>query len=286
MQKGLVEKSGFGRIQNLCWGCLMAISRLQGCYEYSDGIKQNARGSLGLHFVWRRSTDMPTIIPLTPEEDWLSSLCQAANWVPPSVPTIVLAPHPDDETLGAGGLIAKLCRQGAAVTVVAITDGENAYADTNLGTIRVPEQMEALSRLGVPESMVHRFQLPDRDVSACEDQLVDLLLALVEPGMHVVAPWQHDFHPDHEATGRAASRVAQIKSVSLTSYLFWTWHRGTPEILDGLSLEKLSLSDEELRTKLHALEAHASQFEHPDGEPILSPELLMPAHRAYEVYIR
>jgi hypothetical protein len=131
---------------------------------------------------------MPTIVPITSEDNWLSSLHHLSSWVPPSVPTIVLAPHPDDETLGAGGLIAKLCRQGAAVTVVAITDGENAYADTNLGTIRVPEQMEALSRLGVPESMVHRFQLPDRDVSACEDQLVDLLLALVEPGMHVVAP--------------------------------------------------------------------------------------------------
>jgi LmbE family N-acetylglucosaminyl deacetylase len=203
------------------------------------------------------------------------------------VPTIVLAPHPDDETLGAGGLIARLCRQGVAVTVVAITDGEHAYDDTpNLADVRVPEQMEALCRLGIPEPMVHRFQLPDRDVSACEHRLVTLLLALVEPGMHVVAPWQYDFHPDHEATGRAASRVARIKGASLTSYLFWTWHRGTPEILDGLSLEKLSLSDEELRTKLHALDAHTSQFEHPDGEPILSPALLMPAHRAYEVYIR
>jgi LmbE family N-acetylglucosaminyl deacetylase len=230
---------------------------------------------------------MPTIVPLIPEAKWLPTLRHLANWDPPFIPTLVLAPHPDDETLGAGGLIAKLCRQGVPVIVVAITDGERAYADTqDLGAVRVPEQMEALYRLGVPESMVRRFHLPDRDVSAYEDQLVDLLFPLIESGMHLVAPWQHDFHPDHGAAGRAAARVAQIKDVPLTSYLFWTRHRGTPDILEGRLVEKLSLTDAELQTKLYALEAHASQFEHADDQPILSPELLMPTQRAYEVYIR
>jgi LmbE family N-acetylglucosaminyl deacetylase len=230
---------------------------------------------------------MPTIAPLIAEAEWLPTLRSLPNWEFPFIPTLVLAPHPDDETLGAGGLIAKLCRQGVPVTVVAITDGENAYADTQkLGEVRVPEQMEALYRLGVPESMVRRFHLPDGDVSACEDQLVDLLLPLIAPGMHLVAPWQHDFHPDHEAAGRVAARVAQIKGIPLTCYLFWTWHRGTPDMLEGVSVEKLPLTDTELQTKLHALEAHASQFEHSDGQPILSPELLIPTRRAYEVYIR
>ena len=230
---------------------------------------------------------MPTIVPLVPEADWLRSLVNLSSWTPPLIPTLVLAPHPDDETLGAGGLVAKLCSHGVPVTVVAVTDGESAYADTpDLGAVRVREQTDALCRLGVPTAMVHRLKLPDRHVSTCEEELATLLLALIEPGMHVVAPWQHDFHPDHEATGRAAVKAAQIKGVPLTSYLFWTWHRGKPEMLEGLSVQKLCLTDEELRRKLHALEAHASQFLHSDEEPILSPELLLPAHRAYEVYIR
>jgi LmbE family N-acetylglucosaminyl deacetylase len=230
---------------------------------------------------------MPTIVPFTLEAEWLPVFVDLADWELPFVPTLVLAPHPDDETLGAGGLIAKLRRASIPVTIVAITDGENAYADTHsLGEIRVLEQTEAIRRLGVPERMIHRLHLPDRDVSDYEDQLVEMLLPLVTAGMHLVAPWQRDFHPDHEATGRAAARVAQKKNLSITYYLFWTWHRGKPSMLDGLPVTKLPLSDAELQSKLHALQAHVSQFEHGDGQPILSPELLVPAQRAFEVYIR
>ena len=230
---------------------------------------------------------MPTIAPLTPEAVWLPALLALAEWEPPPVPTLVLAPHPDDETLGAGGLVAKLCRAGVPVTIVAITDGEGAYPDTpHLGEIRVLEQTEALRRLGVPESRIHRLHLPDRDISRYEEELVDLLLPLVTGDMHLVAPWQRDFHPDHEAAGRAAARVAQLKDITITYYLFWTWHRGEPSILDGLGITKLALSDSELKSKLHALQSHVSQFEHGDGQPILSPELLKPAQRAFEVFIR
>jgi LmbE family N-acetylglucosaminyl deacetylase len=118
---------------------------------------------------------MPTISPLTSEAAWLPALVGLADWELPFVPTLVLAPHPDDETLGAGGLIAKLCRAGVSVTVVAITDGEGAYADTpDLGATRILEQTEALDRLGVPNSRIHRLHLPDRDVSTYEEVLVDL----------------------------------------------------------------------------------------------------------------
>jgi LmbE family N-acetylglucosaminyl deacetylase len=230
---------------------------------------------------------MPTIVPIIPEREWLARLGDLAEWDIPLIPTIVLAPHPDDETLGAGGLIAKLRRRGVPVTVVAITDGEGAYADSkDLGDTRVLEQTEALRRLGVSGSMIHRLRLPDRAVADCEDQLVDLLSPLIAPGTHLVAPWQHDFHPDHEAAGRAAARVTEIEKVVLSQYLFWTWHRGTPEILQGLSAVTVTLTDEEQKVKAYALKAHTSQFEHADGQPILSSELLLPAQRPYEVYIR
>lgn len=230
---------------------------------------------------------MPTIAPLTPEAAWLPVLLGIADWEAPFVPTLVLAPHPDDETLGAGGLVAKLCRAGVPVTVVAITDGEGAYSDTpHLGDIRVLEQNAALRRLGVPQCRIYRLHLPDRDISRHENELVDQLLPLVTGNMHLVAPWQRDFHPDHEAAGRAAARVAQWKSLTITYYLFWTWHRGEPRMLDGLGVVKLALNDSELKLKLHALQAHVSQFEHGDGQPILSPELLAPAQRPFEVYIR
>lgn len=228
---------------------------------------------------------MPTIVPLTPEAEWLPSFDAVPDWELPFVPTLVLAPHPDDETLGAGGLIAKLRGVGVPVTIAAITDGENAYADSHrLGELRVLEQTEAARRLGVPEQMIHRLHLPDRNVSDYEDDLVELLLPLVAGRMHLVAPWHGDFHPDHEAVGRAAARVAQLKNLTITYYLFWMWHRGDPSLLDRLAVTKLPLTASELKTKLHALQAHVSQFEH--AQPILSPELLVPAQRPFEVFIR
>ncbi len=230
---------------------------------------------------------MPTIIPITAEDDWLSYLSAAADWTPPLVPTIILAPHPDDETLGAGGLIARLrAHGGVPVTVIAITDGEGAYADTlGLDRVRVPEQIEALARLGVPESMTKRLGIPDRFVSEHEEEIADALRTAAKPGMQIIAPWPYDFHPDHEAAGRAAAQVAAATGIRLFYYLFWTWHRGTPETLAGVPLSSVALTEAERATKLHALSAHASQLSHSDDQPILSARLLQPAERTFEIYI-
>jgi LmbE family N-acetylglucosaminyl deacetylase len=50
---------------------------------------------------------------------------------------LVIAQHPDDETLATGGLIARKTSKDIPVHVVAVTDGENAYSDrvsTNLAS--------------------------------------------------------------------------------------------------------------------------------------------------------
>jgi LmbE family N-acetylglucosaminyl deacetylase len=229
---------------------------------------------------------MPTIVPLTSEGEWLSRLCDLPPWAPPLVPTLIIAPHPDDESLGAGGMIARLRAESVPVTVLAVSDGENAYADTQgLGNLREQEQSEALARLGVEKASVHRLSLPDTEIAKWEQSLEESLSTLVTPGMPIVAPWPKDFHPDHEACGRVAERVANRYGLKLTFYLFWTWHRGVPGLLDGLSLNALHLTETERHKKLFALGAHRSQFDHPDGAPILSPELLRPAEREFEVYL-
>ncbi len=234
---------------------------------------------------------MPTVVPLTKEDAWLASLPSMPLWEPPPVATLVIAPHPDDETLGAGGLITRLRGQGVPVTAVAVTDGEHAYSDgpeevAALAMIRSAEQTEALARLGVAPDSIKRLHLPDRDVTLCEEELVTALRAIAAPGMHLVAPWERDFHPDHEASGRAAARVARELGLELTYYLFWTWHRGVPAMLSNVPLQMLALTKREQDAKDYALRAHASQLEHQDGQPILSDELLAPARRSFEVYIR
>jgi LmbE family N-acetylglucosaminyl deacetylase len=183
-------------------------------------------------------------------------------------------------------MTAKLRLQNVPVTVVAASDGENAYASAQgLGKARELEQYEALARLGVDHRSVHRLRLPDRELTAWEGALERGLSAVVSSETHIVAPWPRDFHPDHEACGRAAESVARRYGLKLTFYLFWTWHRGVPGMLDDLSLVSLHLTEEErCKSYLHS-KAHLSQFEHPDGAPILSQELLRPAEREFEVYL-
>jgi LmbE family N-acetylglucosaminyl deacetylase len=132
--------------------------------------------------------------------------------------------------------------QADEVSVVAVTNGENAYSNTsNLGPIRIREQEEALQILGVHASHIIRLDLPDREVSQYEAELVDLLLPLTAPRTHLIAPWTGDFHFDHEACGRAAKEVARRSGARLSFYFFWTWHRGKPDILAGLSIRRLPL---------------------------------------------
>ena len=81
---------------------------------------------------------------------------------------VVLAAHPDDETLGAGGLIAYAARLGRTVDIVCATDGERShpYSPTHtpeeLGRIRAEEARLAAEVLGADR--VQRLELPDGDV--------------------------------------------------------------------------------------------------------------------------
>src|SRR6202044_936562 len=85
-------------------------------------------------------------------------------------PFIVVAPHPDDESLGCGGLIADACRQGVRGKVVIVSDGagshpnSKAYPPNRLSSIREEEARQAGAELGLkPEDMLF-LRLPDRFV--------------------------------------------------------------------------------------------------------------------------
>jgi LmbE family N-acetylglucosaminyl deacetylase len=226
------------------------------------------------------------IVPLSSEEEWGSVWMAAESWLPSQRPVVVIAPHPDDETLGVGGFIAMQIARGVSVRVVAVTDGENAYGDgSNLGTVRRSEQTDALDELGLKPGDIIRFGMTDSGLASEESTLVERLLSLVSKETHILAPWTGDFHPDHEACGRAAETVARRTGAALTFYFFWAWHRGTPSLLQNLPLRSVALGSDHLHAKLTALSRHRSQLEHPSGEPILPDNLLWPALRSSEVFL-
>jgi LmbE family N-acetylglucosaminyl deacetylase len=226
------------------------------------------------------------ITPLVSETEWQACLSRLPAWDPPGGPVLIVAPHPDDETLGVGGLIARQRTRGVEVMVAAVTDGENCYADSpGMGEIRRIEQESALGRLGVESGKIVRLRLPDSAVSSKENGLVESLVELLSSETLIVAPWPGDFHPDHEACGRAAREAAHRACSSLAFYFFWTWHRGTTQLIESLPLSCLILDDGLLRTKKEALLNHRSQLARDCGDPILPEVLLAPARRPYEVFL-
>lgn len=142
---------------------------------------------------------------------------------------VIVAAHPDDEVLGAGGLISVLAAAHARLRLVAATDGEGSHrghcSPAALARRRTAESAAAMRALGARAAEVIRLQLPDSGLAACEDELAEALGPLVAGFDLCLAPWDHDLHPDHEAVGRAARR-ANAKAL----YLFpvWMWHWAGP----------------------------------------------------------
>ncbi|MEW6072769.1 MAG: PIG-L family deacetylase [Planctomycetota bacterium] len=120
---------------------------------------------------------------------------------------LVIAPHPDDEIFGCGGLLALQARQGATIRIVIVSDGaagDPAGRESNLARKRIAESLRGAEILGLNAD--HRFlALPDGKLGEVRD-LPDRLateLAEYEPEL-VYAPSAQELHPDHRAVSRAA----------------------------------------------------------------------------------
>jgi LmbE family N-acetylglucosaminyl deacetylase len=133
---------------------------------------------------------------------------------------LVLAAHPDDETVATGGLLQRSVAAGGAVRVVFVTDGENnpwaqravearwrlgASAGLRWAHRRRAETLEALACLGVPASSAVFLHFPDQGLTslllAGGGSLVPALtteLRTWRPTL-VAAPAAADRHPDHSA---------------------------------------------------------------------------------------
>jgi LmbE family N-acetylglucosaminyl deacetylase len=209
----------------------------------------------------------------TPTRAWLAARKKKA--LPPLDLTrctglVVVAPHPDDETLGLGATVAHLAASGVEVRVVSASDGGAAQPEaspahrTHLETVRRGEQLRATEVLGVrPPTLLG---LPDGQLADHEDRLTDLLAAILEdvgPGTWCAATWRGDGHPDHETVGRAAAAACERTGVTLLEYPVWMWHwasPGDPAVPWGRAYS-IAVPDRAAHRKYLAAQCFQSQFE-------------------------
>ena len=214
---------------------------------------------------------------------------------------VVVASHPDDETLGAAGVIQRVHARGGGVTVIVVTDGEASHPDsvshsrTDLRVVRRGEVLRAVHALA-PGARVHFLALADgglREGAAdLERALAAILDGLSAPLSRtlVVAPWSGDGHRDHRVTAEAVGRLTAERGVAHLGYPIWLWHWGGPDDVPWDAAVVLSLTPEERSLKARALRTHVSQMsplsDSPGDEAIVSESMHAHFARDIEFFLR
>jgi LmbE family N-acetylglucosaminyl deacetylase len=200
----------------------------------------------------------------------------------PEGPVLVLAPHPDDETLGCGAAIARFCAEGRKVRVIIVTDGRASarpalISPDELAEIRRKEVLKAMDVLGVAREEIVFWDYPDGETAMHADKLAGDVALHVQgfaPGVVFTAS-RFDKNPDHRALAAVVERLQSDGKIQCRVFQYpiwagafhWLWQ--TPCVLlyllrsgrgwkikTGAYLEK----------KRSALGMYASQFGNLTGE--------------------
>ncbi len=211
---------------------------------------------------------------------------------------LVVAAHPDDETLGVGGLVADLAEAGASLHVLVATDGERSHpvagADARAAlAARRRAEVERAVGLLAPAARVTHLGLPDTGLDRAGSGLRDAVAQRCGPGTLVLAPWVADGHGDHDALGRSSAAAAGDSGAAVAHYPVWLWHWSTPDALPWDQVVAVEPSREALYRKRSALVEFRTQTtprggpeaDDEDGAAVLGGPLLERAHRLLEVLI-
>jgi len=219
--------------------------------------------------------------------------------------TLIVAPHPDDESLGCGGAIALLRKYDQAVQVLTMSDGTLSHPNSKkfppekLRETRESEMLAALETLGVGADKTTFLRYRDRSVP--DENSADFTSAvekvkgyLIEhQPQTIVAPWRRDPHPDHRATWRIFNAAtAQIeRRFRVLEYPIWLWEMAETADLPqekNIKIWRLAIG-EVIAEKQKAIHAHVSQItdlidDDPNGFR-LSKEVLAHFDVPFEIYL-
>ena len=141
---------------------------------------------------------------------------------------VILAPHPDDETLGCGALIASARRRGIFVAVIALTDGQASHPKSQrwpsaaLARVRRAELRRAMARLGQTHARLcfmgwHDGRLCSQDSALALRRILNILRPTT---VLVTSPLDH--HSDHRAAYCLAITATYSTAIDLATYKVWS----------------------------------------------------------------
>jgi len=143
---------------------------------------------------------------------------------------VVFAPHPDDETLGCGGTIARRVREGCDVKIFFMTDGRNAlsklfgiFSDpspSEVAEMRRNEAIRATGILGLREENLFFLGIEDgcleKEIVSVQERLKELLEG--ESFKEIYFTSDREFHPDHQATSTIVRNMINDLDIRCDSY--------------------------------------------------------------------
>ncbi|HVB68597.1 MAG TPA: PIG-L family deacetylase [Acetobacteraceae bacterium] len=245
------------------------------------------------------------IRPMVPATDVLTAMLHlplvSVEAVTNARPLLVLAPHPDDESLGCGGLIAACCAAGHDVRVLVITDGAAShtgsarYPPSRLAALRQSETAAAMAALGLPRDRLEFLGLPDGRAPLRGGkfrEVVDRVAAFAAASGigSICTTWAHDPHRDHRAAHLLGRVAAQEVGARLLCYPVWGWTLPAYSWLPDEPVfgVRLDIADH-LAAKREAIFCHASQTsgligDDPNGFR-LDPGFIALFERTFEVFV-
>ncbi|WP_237478077.1 PIG-L deacetylase family protein [Lichenibacterium dinghuense] len=216
-------------------------------------------------------------------------------------PFLVLSPHPDDETLGCGGLLALAGRAGIEGHVMILTDGAASHRNSpshppeRLTALRRDEAERAAAELGLPEDRLGFLALRDAATPSegpAFDAAVDAIVARAEATdvRTLFVTWGRDPHCDHETAFAMARAAAARLGAALYAYPVWGLHLPRGDAFDEPDPRGYRLDIAEARDdKRRAIDRYPSQMTRMiDDDPdafCFTAEQLAPFLGAVETFI-
>jgi LmbE family N-acetylglucosaminyl deacetylase len=216
-------------------------------------------------------------------------------------PLLVLAPHPDDESLGCGGLIADCVAAGQRVHILVITDGSKSHPNSarypapRLAALRMEEARAAAVELGLNHEQIDFLGLPDGRAPLSGPGLLATAALIAEHARArgiatICTTWLHDPHHDHLAAHRLGMLVARDIGARLLSYPIWSWTIPPAAWVSATPVRGARIDiARHVPAKRRAIACHRSQTtrfieDDPTGF-VMSPEFLAIFDRPFEVFV-